>query len=264
MAFGGGGDVVSFFFTVMVDCALVSSTGICAVRIAVEVSRVSSMEATGLRMSKSCAVRNAGVLAVLFLTSSQARAETYRLLEPQSFLFVETKPSGVLSKAAHPHVVRATKWTGTVSYDASAPDKCEIKIEIPVEGLVVDEPAMRKRLRYEKPIAEGDRKRVDEAMRDEDQLSASKFPKITFASTSCKKVSEGKIEVSGAIEIRGVKKEVTVPMEVQIANGKLKAMGKFQLTHKDFGFEPYSAALGTIKNDDSLVFNVRAIGVAGK
>jgi polyisoprenoid-binding protein YceI len=201
---------------------------------------------------------------VLLLSGVEAKAETYRLLEPESFLYVETRPDGVLSKAAHPHVVRATKWTGTVKYDPASPDKCAVEISIPVEGLVVDEPVMRKRLSYTKPIADGDRKRVDESMREEDQLNASKFPKITFTSSSCKKVSEGKIEVTGALEIRGKAKQVTVPMEVQLTGGKLKAKGKFELTHEDFGFEPYSAALGTIKNDEKLIFNVRAIGVAEK
>jgi polyisoprenoid-binding protein YceI len=202
------------------------------------------------------------IFAAILFSSVEGRAETYRLLEPQSFLYVETRPDGVLSKAAHPHVIRATKWTGTVKYDPTAPNQCEVSIEIPVEGLVVDEPAMRKRLRYSKPIAEGDRKRVDESMRDEDQLHASKFPKIVFASTSCKKLGEGKVEVTGSLEIRGMKKQVTVPMEVQLTGGKLKAKGAFELNHADFGFEPFSAALGTIKNDEKLTFNVRVIGVA--
>jgi polyisoprenoid-binding protein YceI len=203
------------------------------------------------------------IVALIALWSVQARAETYELIEAQSFLYVEVRPDkGLLSKVAHQHVVRATKWTGSVKYEESAPEKCQVLIEIPVADLTVDEPVMRKRLKYDKPIADGDRKRVRDSMLDDDQLDGEKFGKITFASTGCKKIGEGKIEVTGDLEIRGVKKRVTVPMEVQLGGGKLRAKGQFALTHKDFGFEPYSAALGAIKNDEALTFNVRAIGAA--
>jgi polyisoprenoid-binding protein YceI len=184
-------------------------------------------------------------------------------MEQESFLYVEVKPDeGLFSKAAHRHVVRATKWSGTVKYDAASPEKCEVRIEVPVEHLAVDEPGMRKRLRYDEKIGDGDRNRVRDSMLDEDQLHRSKFPKITFASTGCKKLGDGKIEVAGALEIRGVKKQVTVPMEFQIAGKKLKAKGQVQLRHEDFGFEPYSAALGAIKNDEVFTLNVRVIGAA--
>ncbi len=203
-------------------------------------------------------------IAALSLWSVQARAENYHLVERESFLYVEVRPAKtLLSKAAHQHVVRATHWTGSVSYDPNTPEKCQIRIEIPVEHLVVDEPQMRKRLAYDKPIAESDRGRVRDSMLDEDQLAVSKFPKITFQSSACKKLSDTKIEVTGDLEIRGVKKQVKVPMDVQLGGGRFKAKGQFALKHEDFGFEPYSAALGAIKNDDVLTFNVRAIGVTG-
>jgi polyisoprenoid-binding protein YceI len=202
------------------------------------------------------------IVAAIVLWGVEARAETYQLIEAESFLYVQLKPDGVLSKAAHEHVVRATKWTGSVKYDESAPDKCEVKLDIPVNGLVVDEPVMRKRLKFDKAISDGDRKKVHEEMLDEDQLNASKFPKISFVSTSCKKSGEGKIQVTGDLEIHGVKKRITVPMDIQLGGGKLRAKGQFSLTHEDFGFEPYSAALGAIKNDETLMFSVRAVGTA--
>jgi polyisoprenoid-binding protein YceI len=205
------------------------------------------------------------IVAAIVLWGVEARAETYQLIEAESFLYVEVKPDqGLFSKAAHEHVVRATKWTGTVKYDESAPDKCEVKIDVPVDGLVVDEPVMRKRLKMDKPIAEGDRKRVRDSMLDDDQLDAAKFTKISFASASCKKAGEGKIEVTGDLDIHGVKKRITVPMEIQLGGGKLRAKGQFALTHADFGMEPYSAALGAIKNDEKLTFSVRAVGAVKK
>ena len=77
-------------------------------------------------------------LVAAMLVTGEARAETYQLVEPESFLYVEVRPAkGLFSKAAHPHVIRASKWTGTVEWDPAAPEKCAIKIDIPVDQLVV-------------------------------------------------------------------------------------------------------------------------------
>lgn len=191
---------------------------------------------------------------------AEASEHTYTLDEGQSYLFVELRPaSGLLSKVSHRHVVRASGWTGTVRWDPANPVGCSVEIEIPVSQLVVDEPKMRQRLGYEERISDGDRDRVRENMLAEDQLFGKKHQKIRFSATKCERKAEG-IVVTGDLEIRGVKKQISVPMKVDFNGDRFRAQGKFTLKHSDFGFEPYSTALGAISNDEALRFQVRVIG----
>jgi polyisoprenoid-binding protein YceI len=200
-----------------------------------------------------------------FIASTAVAEEvSYRLDEAKSFLFVEVKPApGLLSKASHPHVVRATKWSGTVVFDRQKPDACRVEIRIPVADLSVDEPEMRRRLGYAKPVSDGDRSRVKDNMLAEGQLSAAAFGSIRFDSVGCRAIDPGTIEVTGDLEIRGKKKRVSVPMKVQIAGPRIRAEGKLAVTHADFGFEPYSAGLGAIANDPALAIQIRVVGTSG-
>lgn len=200
-------------------------------------------------------------LLLLSPALASAAEQTYTLIEAKSYLFVELRPaSGLLSKASHEHVVRASKWTGNVKWDPEKPEGCSVFIEIPVSGLVVDEPAMRKRLGYDERITDGDRRRVRDNMLAKDQLFAGEHPVIRFKSSGCSARSGSMVEVTGDLEIRGVKKRITVPMKIDVSGDHVRAQGKFVLKHSDFGFEPYSTGFGAISNDEALRFQVRVVG----
>jgi hypothetical protein len=50
-------------------------------------------------------------------------------------------------------------------------------------------------------------------------------------------------------------------MKVQAGERQLIATGAFSIDQTDWGIEPYSAALGTIKVADEVTFELRVVGV---
>jgi polyisoprenoid-binding protein YceI len=53
----------------------------------------------------------------------------------------------------------------------------------------------------------------DAHLRGEDFFEVAKYPKITFESSSVRKISEGKYQVVGTLTMHGVTKEITLPVE---------------------------------------------------
>lgn len=186
-----------------------------------------------------------------------AEGPGWNLQPSESWLVVRLgpKPSGLFSGLAHPHVVRAVQFSGKLSLDPADLSTCALTLEIPVAGLRVDHPEDRKRAGLGGGPDADDQKKITAHMRDEDQLYAASHPTIQFTSERCRK--DGVIE--GTLKIRGKSKKVIVPMKIESTETKVVAKGEFQLQHADFGFEPYSAAFGTISNAEALRFTIELV-----
>jgi len=57
-------------------------------------------------------------------------------------------------------------------------------------------------------------KQRDDHLQRADYFNTKLFPKITFKSTSVKKVSDNKLEATGDLTLHGVTKSITVPIEI--------------------------------------------------
>lgn len=81
----------------------------------------------------------------------------------------------------------------------------------------------------------------DQHLRSEEFFHVEKFPRITFESKEVKKTGEGSYEVTGTLTMRGVSKEITLPVtylgEVTDPWGNVKAGFETAVTlnRKDFG-----------------------------
>ncbi|HCH66027.1 MAG TPA: hypothetical protein DFR83_24710, partial [Deltaproteobacteria bacterium] len=89
----------------------------------------------------------------------------------------ETNNSG----RSHHHVVVATAWSGRLLWAEGA--DCAGEFRVDVGGLVADAPAERKAEELGPPLAERDQKRVNEHLREREQLFALKFPSIEYTVT---------------------------------------------------------------------------------
>ncbi|NJK89711.1 MAG: YceI family protein [Myxococcales bacterium] len=126
----------------------------------------------------------------------------------------------------------------------------------PVDALIVDPPEKRRELQFSKSVSEGDREKIRRNMLAKGQLWAERHPTIRFDAGRCERIREGDILVRGNLSVRGVASQVDLPMSVAFDEGTLRARVGFDKTHADFGFKPYSAALGALKNADVLSFYV--------
>jgi polyisoprenoid-binding protein YceI len=189
---------------------------------------------------------------------------SYKLDNVKSSLIVKVfkDPTTLAAGLSHDHAVKATKWTGAVTWDAANPAACKIDFTVPVKDLDPDPPEARQRAGLTGTLDDGMRAEVKEHILGDDQLEASKYPTITFKSTSCAAAS-GKINVTGTFTMHGKSKTLTAPFTVQADGTTFTGKGTFRLKQTDFGFQPFTALLGQLKNQDGIEFMVDVTGTKG-
>lgn len=204
----------------------------------------------------------AAVLAVLAPAVTLAAPVTYVLDPAATELVALTRPAGLLRGAAHPHVIAARKVEGEIVYDADAPEASSVRVRFPAEALEVDDPGLRRKYGIPGTLDAGDRRKVAEAMRGEDQLDPARYPGMSFESRSVRGLGGERFEVSGRLGLRGIDAQITLPVRVTLKDGVLRGEGTVTITHAMFQFEPYSTALGTIRNAEEILLRVTLVGRA--
>jgi len=168
---------------------------------------------------------------------------------------------GIGSRLAHDHVVEATEVTGQVEYDVARPEAGSIVIEARTASLRVDEPAARRRLGVEGDLSDGQRADVHRAMRASDQLDVARHSTIRFASTRVAAEGDGRLRVTGQLTLRGVTRDVTFPATVAIESGALRGRATLTFLQSSFGYRPYSALLGAIRNKDEVTLHIDLVAI---
>ena len=136
---------------------------------------------------------------------------------------------------------------------------CQVEVNVPVGQLEVDAPEMRKKVGYDTVLDDSDRGTVREHMLAEDQLNSAKYPNISFKSTKCEGTGSA-IKVTGNFTLHGVTKQVTVPMTLSGDGKAFTAKGSFKVKQSDFGYKPFEALLGQLKNSDEISFTIDVVG----
>jgi polyisoprenoid-binding protein YceI len=197
-----------------------------------------------------------GVGLVLLLGSAVAWSATLRIDPERTQLVVRTYKDGLGSALAHDHVVEATEISGTIEYDPARPEASLVVIEARTASLRVDDPAARRRFGVPGEPSESDRADIAKAMRAPDQLDVARYPTIRFASTRVVPQGEGRLQITGGLTIRGATREVTFPATVTLEGDVLRARATLRFLQSTFGYRPYSALLGAIRNKDEVSLDV--------
>jgi polyisoprenoid-binding protein YceI len=196
---------------------------------------------------------------ILALSSAADAAPVTYALDPvrsEMIVLVYKDPDTLASGLSHNHVMRAASSTGTITWDEANVGACKISISIPVAQLAVDEDAQRQKLGYELALSESQKADVKKNMLSKDQLDGATHPNITFESSSCTQ-SGATVTVVGNLTIKGKAKQVAVPMTMLVDDESLAASGAFSAAHTDFGFQPYTALMGQLKNKNELSFRLK-------
>lgn len=183
--------------------------------------------------------------------------------DPEALLVVVRFDRSTLgADVATDHVVSAGDFLGEVVFDPRRPERCRIAVDVPTAALRVDTPEARARVSL--PVVEGiDRQGIADNLHSARQLHSAMFPAITFRSTDCRREARDSYLVAGELTVHGVTAAVEVPMTIRVEDDVLVARGTFLATHADFGMEPFSAALGALRNADPLEFFVDVTASAG-
>lgn len=95
----------------------------------------------------------------------------------------------------------------------------------------------------------------DRHLRSEDFFHVSKFPAITFESLRVEGAGR-RLLVVGRLTLRGVTREVRVPVDVTIAGKRLEARGQFDVKRTDHGMT-YHSAMNPIGEQVRIAFAFR-------
>ncbi|WLQ05558.1 YceI family protein [Arthrobacter oryzae] len=112
---------------------------------------------------------------------------------------------------------------GSITVDAEKPDRSRVELTLKVASIDTRNP---------------DR---DQHLRTNDFFDAPRFPEITFVGNRVDQVDEGHFIVSGDVTIRGITKEISIPIDFMGVErdpmGNLRAgfEGSRRINRQDFG-----------------------------
>jgi polyisoprenoid-binding protein YceI len=97
--------------------------------------------------------------------------------------------------------------------------------------------------------------RRDRHLRSEDFFQVEKFPAITFESLRVEGAGR-RLLVVGRLTLRGVTREVRVPVDVSVAGNRLEARGQFDVKRTNHGMN-YDSAVNPIGEQVRIAFAFR-------
>ena len=197
-----------------------------------------------MNLGQNLQVFSIGSLVLLLLIGSAGITEPMGIATYE----IDTAHSMILFRAKHNNVSynygRFNEFTGKITTDEFASMGM---VEFEVKSASVDT---------------GNEKR-DQHLRSSDFFSAKQFPVITFKSTkvSAKEGEEDVLEVTGDLELHGVKKSVTVDVEITgRADGKdgeslIGFESIFTIKRSEFGM---TYGMGSVSDDIRLIVSIEA------
>jgi len=208
-------------------------------------------------------VRVALVSALIIgVGASPVLSASFKVDPAQSSLVLQLFKDGVAARLGHDHVVHASVFSGTVAYDPRNPEASSIRVAVDVGSLIADDPGTRRKFGMVGEPSASDRAEIDKAMKADGQLAAARFPSMTFTSTAIATQPDGRLLVTGRLTIRGVTNELKFPVQMSMEGAQLRGRAQLKFKQSSFGYPPYSALLGAIKNKDEVILHIDLVAKA--
>jgi hypothetical protein len=157
----------------------------------------------------------------------------------RSTITIHVGKSGLLSFAAHDHVINAPISSGTVR-DSASPS---IAFTVPTAGMTV------------RPDSGVDAKTQAAIQKDMEEmtLEVKRFPEIAFHSSRIEKLPGGQWKVDGDLSLHGVTKPVSLTVKETGESWTTRTV----LRQTDYGIKPISLGGGTIKVKNEVEIDFR-------
>lgn len=202
-----------------------------------------------------------GASGEVLAQDSREGGTTYDLLPSKSKAHVRVRNASaeIVEGWSHGHVIAARDWHGAFTYDPDAPGACELEVVVPVDELAVDPSSLRREAGLG-TLPEDARRETRQNMLAPGQLAADTYPTVELTERTCEPLPGDEIRVKATLTVRGEPEPVSFTVRRDEARGTVRARGSFELTHSDFGFEPYSKMMGALANAPELTFYFDVIG----
>ncbi len=219
-------------------------------------------------------VRKFGFLWGWVFLAAAAGAAELSVATGESVFAIVTHKAGFAAGKAHDHLVAAGSYTVRAEGQEGGVEGAVFEIELAAADLVFDSPELQRRW-YPRLAALGilaepfgepsdkDREKIRRTALGGKQLDAEKHPQIRarVVDVAEEATALGELELpyraTLELEVHGQTARRPLAASVEWEGGALRveAAGTFRFT--DFGFEPYSAFLGAVKNRDEFHVYVR-------
>ena len=182
----------------------------------------------------------------------------YRVDPQQSRIFLRSGRDGPMKAAGHDHVIASVDIEGLVLV-SDDPGKSRADLRLPLQQLVVDDPAYRERFGLEPELPESAVEGTTRNMQDK-VLESGLFPWATV-SVRVLSIEDARAELDVSVNLHGTTSDYRVPAELTVAAEELSVSGSMSVAHADFGMTPFSAAGGLLRvaEDIDVVFDLVAI-----
>ncbi len=230
-----------------------------------------------MKLIHACAIVS---VLLVFVLRALAEPVSYTVDTEHSVFAVVTHKAGIAARMAHNHLIVPKTYSCEISSATGTLNDLSFLLQFPVTELAPDiaeaqkqwYPAIKAAGILDTPFSElskSDRTSIREHMLDKGQLDAEQYPEIKAELVSIQSISSvpsikptaGEKTFAHAATIRftvhGKTVERAVRANVDIENGELnvEAVGRFRFS--EFGFEPYSAFFGAVRNQDEFDLYVR-------
>lgn len=181
----------------------------------------------------------------------------YRVDPQRSRIFIRTGRDGPMKAAGHDHVIASADVDGLVLV-SNDPGESRADLRLPLQQLVVDDPAYREKFSLEPELPESAIDGTTRNMQDK-VLESNLFPWAT-ASVRLLSMQETQAELDVTVTVHGTSLDYTVPADIDFDAGTLSVSGSMTVRHSDFGLTPFSAAGGLLRvaEDIEIVFEIKA------
>jgi polyisoprenoid-binding protein YceI len=160
--------------------------------------------------------------------------------EEKLTLDAASKLDWVGAKVTNKHDGGFKTFTGTIVLVEGDAEKSSITIDIDTASVFSDS------------------EKLTGHLKSPDFFDVEKFPKAGFATTAIKKKEGSTYEVTGNLDLHGVKKSITFPATIDVTAGEVIAKAEFGINRKDFGINYPGMADDLIKDDVLIKFDIKA------
>jgi polyisoprenoid-binding protein YceI len=182
--------------------------------------------------------RSALILAASLALTGAAFAQA-KVVPAQSQITFAIKEMGV------PVEGRFSKWTADIAFDPKKPETGKVAFTIATSSAAFGVPE------------------TDAEVPKAEWFNVAKFPSATFASTAIKATGGGKFDVAGKLTVKGITRDVVVPIALGQAGPTTTATGAFTIRRNDFHVgEGEWSDTSQLANEVAVKFKIALTGVA--
>jgi polyisoprenoid-binding protein YceI len=182
--------------------------------------------------------RSALILAASLALTGAAFAQA-KVVPAQSQITFAIKEMGV------PVEGRFSKWTADIVFDPKKPETGKVAFTIATSSAAFGVPE------------------TDAEVPKAEWFNVAKFPSATFASTAIKATGGGKFDVAGKLTVKGITRDVVVPIALAQAGPTTTATGAFTIRRNDFHVgEGEWSDTSQLANEVAVKFKIALTGVA--